>query len=453
MLQSNKLRLLHESLRRYLRAQAWERIDRLVDKTRDEVLAMVLETLSDEQQAVMFERLPSVERQANVIVEMRPPFGTRMLDPMPARQAAAILREMATDDATDIISDLGPEQAEAVLAVLDSSEEVETLMQFDEDTAGGIMLPDFLALRAAESVEEALAKLRESADVEMVYYIYVVDEAGHLVGVVSLRRLVTAAPTKTVRDVMESDVIRVTTDTDQEEVAKLVARYSFMAVPVVDDTNKLVGIVTVDDVLDVLAEEATEDILKMAGAGTEMQDAGLLRTLRVRFPWLIASTVGGIVTASVMSAFTDILSTHSYLALFLPIILGMSGNVGTQSATVTVRGIALSHIGQAVGGTWETIRREVGVGFLMGVLYGVIVGVVAGVFESNFHYGLAVGLSLNVGMVSAGVIGSVVPILLDRLQIDPAVATGPFVTPSLDALGTFTYFTIASLFLTWLLPG
>src|SRR5690606_28385135 len=206
--------------------------------------------------------------------------------------------------------------------------------------------------------------------------IYVVDEHGHLVGVISLRRLVAAPPHMRVREIMEPDVISVTTDTDQEEVARLVARYGFLAVPVVDEGNRLVGIVTVDDVIDVLREEATEDILKMAGAGTDLSEVqSVPKNVRIRFPWLLASAGGGLVGAAVMGGFDETLAAHHYLAFFLPIILGMSGNVGTQSATVTVRALAMGHIGTERN--WDVVRKEVSIGLLMGTMYGMVVGGVA----------------------------------------------------------------------------
>ena len=439
----SKLRLLHESLRRYMRRQAWDHLDVLIGKTRDEELTSVMAQMGEEQQIVIWDRLPTAIRRANVITLMDSPFGQNVLNPLEASDALAVLREMAPDDMADILGDLLPEKSAAILELLEESEEVEDLMRYDEETAGGIMIPEFFALRANDTAEEALSKLRDAGDVEMVYYVYTINEHGLLVGVLSLRKLVTCPPTTRVGDIMESDVISVTPETDQEEVARLVARYSFLSVPVVDDTNKLLGIVTVDDVIDVLRDEATEDILKMAGAGEELAEtAGVGRNVRIRFPWLLASCVGGLLGAGVMGFFTETLEAHHYLALYLPVILGMSGNVGTQSATVTVRALALGHVSD-LGNRWPVVRKEILIGGTMGIIYGLVVGIVATLFGGGPIYGTAVRLAFISGMVVASGVGAAIPILLSRLNFDPAVATGPFVTTAVDVLGIGTYFCIA----------
>ena len=220
-MQLSKSRLLHDTLRRYVRRQAWSHLDRLVEKTRMEELAAAMATMSERDQLTIFERVPEPADKALLICAMQPPFGKHVLDPMPPPDAAAILKEMARDDMADIIADLEPEQAARVLEILEESEEVEELMQYRDDTAGGIMLPEFVAVSTDMSAEEALIALRESGDdVEMVYYIYVVNEHGLLVGVLSLRKLVVAPAQRRIRDIMEADVISVTSDTDQEEVAR-----------------------------------------------------------------------------------------------------------------------------------------------------------------------------------------------------------------------------------------
>ena len=446
-MQLSKSRLLHDTLRRYVRRQAWSHLDRLVEKTRMEELAAAMATMSERDQLTIFERVPEPADKALLICAMQPPFGKHVLDPMPPPDAAAILKEMARDDMADIIADLEPEQAARVLEILEESEEVEELMQYRDDTAGGIMLPEFVAVSTDMSAEEALIALRESGDdVEMVYYIYVVNEHGLLVGVLSLRKLVVAPAQRRIRDIMEADVISVTSDTDQEEVARLVSEYDLLAIPVVDDANKLLGIVTVDDVIDVLKEEAEEDFLKMGGVGgTSFEgDASIRRHVRIRFPWLLASAVSGLLAAAIMGSFNDTLNAHQFLAFFLPIILGMSGNVGTQSATVTVRGIAMGYIRHGERST-EIVRKEIVIGVLMGLMYGLIVGVVATVFGESLYYGVTIGLSMVAGMVLASTVGTLVPILLDKLSVDPAVATGPFVTTTIDIVGVFIYFATASL--------
>lgn len=444
-MQLSKSRLLHDTLRRYVRRQAWSHLERILDKTRMEEIATAMATMAERDQTAIFERVTEPEDKATLICAMQAPFGKNMLDRMPPADAAAVLREMAQDDMADIIADLEPEQAARVLEILDESDEVEDLMRYRDDTAGGIMLPEFVSVSADMTAEEALMALREkSDDVEMVYYIYVVNEHGHLVGVLSMRKLVVAPTHRRIRDIMETDILSVTSDTDQEEVARLVAEYDLLAIPVVDDSNKLLGIVTVDDVIDVLKEEAEEDFLKMGGVGgtTFDGDPAIGRHVRVRFPWLLASCASGLLAAATMGAFEETLASHQFLALFLPIILGMSGNVGTQSATVTVRGIAMGFIRYGER-SFEVVKKEITIGLAMGALYGVIVGAVASLF-GDVYYGLTIGFSIACGMILASAVGTLVPILLDKLSVDPAVATGPFVTTCIDILGVLIYFSIAT---------
>jgi magnesium transporter len=446
----NNAQLLHETLRRYVQREAWDRLDDLVKKTRDEELAGVMSVLDLELQADLWRRLPTAARQAHVICLLESPFGQTVLNPLPAQAVATVLREMAPDDMADILADLEPALIDAVLPFLEKSDEVEDLMRYGEDTAGGIMLPEFLALEADSTIEEALGQIRRSDDLEMIYYTYVVDGHGHLVGVLSLRRLVKAAPSTRVRDVMETDVVSVHTHQDQEQVARLVARYGFLSVPVVDEGNHLLGIVTVDDVLEVLQEEATEDMLKMAGAGQTLAETqGVRDNVRIRFPWLLASCGGGVIGAWVMSVYALTLEAHQFLAFFLPVILGMSGNVGTQAATVTVRALAMGQI-RHYDGKWNAVRKEMVIGITLGVMYGVIVGLVATCFEDGPQHAVVIGLSVTAGMIVASSVGASIPVVLHRINIDPAIATGPFVTTSVDVLGIWAYFSIAGLLMGWM---
>lgn len=444
-MQLNRQRLLYDTLRKYIRRQSLTHLERLLARTRVTDLAAVLSGFTEKDQHLVFERLPDASHKADLIVHMQPPFGKRVLDPLEPTLAAEILGEMAYDDAADILADLEDEQRESILAVLSVSEkkEVEGLMAYADDTAGGIMLPEFVALPAETTAEEALIALREkSDDVEMANYIYVVNAEGQLAGVLSLRKLVTAPPHKRIRDVMERDVISVSPDTDQEQVARLVSDYGLLAVPVVDSDNRLLGLVTIDDVIGVLEEEAEEDLLKMAGAGAAVTNhEGFLSHVKARFPWLLASCAGGLLSAVVMGLFESTLAANHFFALFLPIILGMSGNVGTQSATVTVRGLALGQI--SADRRYDPMRREIAVGLTLGLLYAVIVGFISALMGDTPTDGLAIGFSMAFGMTAASALGTAIPLIMARFGVDPAVATGPFVTTSLDLLGVAIYFGVS----------
>ncbi len=291
----------------------------------------------------------------------------------------------------------------------------------------------------------------------MVFYLYAIDERQHLVGVISLRDLITSRPDTTLREIMVTNVHAVDTDMDQEEVAHIVSRYNILAVPVVNESNKLLGIVTVDDVIDVIREEATEDFLQMVGAGRDREIImkSPIQSARTRSPWLFASWIGGILVATIISRFEQTLGQVLALVAFLPIILGMAGNVGIQTATIIVRGIATGRVQPSQAAIH--VLKELQVGTLLGIVYGLLLGfagwglaalgyVDIGAMQT-WEIGLTVSVGIVLAMAVAAFVGSTVPVVLDRLNLDPAVATGPFVTTSVDILGVLTYLSVAHFFL------
>ncbi len=306
------------------------------------------------------------------------------------------------------------------------------------------MVPDFIALREDTTASEAIASLqKEHQDVEMPFYLYVVDEYGKLVGVSSLRQLVVVPAHTPLKEFMTTDVFSVQTNMDQEEVAKIVARYDILAVPVVDDTHRLVGIVTVDDVIDIFRREATEDILRMAGAGEEfVETKSVLKSTRIRLPWLLASCAGGIIALFIINYFEGSLNKFVYLAAFIPVIMGMGGNIGTQSSTIVVRGLATGRL--SVRDVWSVVFKELAVGCILGLVYGLLIGSVAQLRYTKAMLALTVGLAVISSMTVAALIGSFVPMAFARINIDPAVATGPFVTTAMDIISIFFYFMIAT---------
>jgi len=280
----------------------------------------------------------------------------------------------------------------------------------------------------------------------MVFYLYVTDDDDRLVGVISLRDLVTTHPDKTLDNIMIKNVISVQPETDQEEVAKIVSRYNYLAVPVIDLEEHMLGIVTVDDVVDVIREEATEDFLQMAGAGKDREI--LLKSswgnARARLPWLFASWVGGVGAVAIIGVFKNMLETTIALAAFIPVIIGMGGNIGTQSSTIIVRGLATGRVD--IGNNLKIILKEIKVGLILGVLYGLLLGIFATLkFVNTTPYlGLIVALSILSSMIISTFVGTLMPLLFSKLNIDPAIATGPFVTTSIDIIGVTLYFLIAS---------
>jgi len=451
----SKQSLLIESTQRLLRRGAMVRVKQLLSKTRPEDIAHVFPALRERERRQVFDLIEDSSYQAEVLAEIDSGLIREILDPLNLEKVVEVLHEVPADDVADILGELSEERVSSILGLMRDQEslEVEDLMGYDPESAGGIMSPDFFALPSETTVSESIVALQERHDtIEMAFYVYVVNEHGQLTGVVSLRQLVTTPPTTKLSDIAEYDAISVQTSADQEHVAQLVARYNFLALPVVDETNKLLGIVTVDDIIDVLYEEATEDILKLAGAGTELPStATIWEHFRMRYPWLVASCLGGFIAAMIMDPFLSHLS--AFLMLFVPVVMGMAGNVGIQSSTIVVRGLATGNV--EMGKVGSVVRREIGLGLLLGVGYGVIIGIgvalygyLSGTGQQQYSiafYGVSVGLSLTVAMIMAATLGALIPLGFNRAGIDPAVATGPFVTSALDVLGILAYFMIALL--------
>jgi len=443
---SDRNAILMESIKRLLRRNAVQHLRKIVSKTHAADLSPVFDSLSLTEQVKLFNMIEDVEQKGILFSELEKDTLLDFVKGLKIEEVVAVLEDMPTDDVADIIGRLPEETADTILHRMrvEGSEEIEGLLRYEDDTAGGIMVPDFIALGEDVTAAEAIRSLQtEYQDVEMPFYLYVINEYGNLVGVSSLRQLVVVPPEKPLKDFMTTDVFSVKTEMDQEEVAKLVARYDILAVPVVDDTNKLVGIVTVDDVIDIFRREATEDILKMAGVGEEfVETKSVLKSTRIRLPWLFASCIGGIVAFFVIGHFEESLRQLAYLAAFIPVIMGMGGNIGTQSSTIVVRGLAMGRI--TIAELWQVVFKELAIGLILGLVYGFFIGVVAQVAYSKWLLALAVAASVLCSMSVAALVGSMVPMLFAKFKIDPAVATGPFVTTAIDIISVFFYFAIAT---------
>ena len=450
--------LLVESIQKLLRRNAERNLIKILRRTHTADVAALMRQLTDRDRIRLFNLIPDLPDKGEVLSEADPTIASVILERLSNDEIVDILQETDPDDAADLVELLGDERAEVLLGSWqhEDASEVDTLLAYGPDTAGGIMSPDVFALPQKTTVREAIETLQEShEELEMAFYLYVVNEHGHLVGVCSLRQLVVASPHAPLDSIMAPEVTSVTTDTDQEVVAKLVARYNFLAVPVTDDANRLVGMVTVDDVIDVIKEEATEDMLMMAGAGGDIDEAVTpFASARLRMPWLLASFFGGIGSMLIIRVFEATLLEVAALAAFIPITLGMGGNVGTQAATIVTRGLALGRVD--VSQFVSVVGREVGTGCLLGLVYGVILALVASLIYADpgadaqwQTWQLAATVSLGVAacMVIAALVGGAFPLLFERLGIDPAIAAGPFVTTSVDILGIGVYFAIGQLLL------
>ncbi len=446
-MQSDRTKILIDSIKRLLRRNALTHLGKIVSKTHAADLSLVFRSLSIPNQHKLFEMIEEIEQKGILFSELDEDTFLVFNEGIELDDMAEIFEQMPTDDVADLLGRLPEERSDAIIERMkkESSEEVKGLLHYGDDTAGGIMVPDFIALRENTTAREAIESLqKEHLDVEMPFYLYVVDSNGKLIGVSSLRQLVVVSPETPLKDFMTTDVFTVKTDMDQEEVAKIVARYDILAVPVVDDTNQLVGIVTVDDVIDIIREEATEDILKMAGVGGEefIETQSVFRSTRIRLPWLFASCIGGIVAFFIIGHFEGSLKKLAYLAAFIPVIMGMGGNIGTQTSTIVVRGLATGRLN--IRDTWSVVFKELAIGFILGVVYGFLVGLVAQLRYSTFQVAISVGLAVISSMSVAALVGSLVPMGFARINVDPAVATGPFVTTAIDIVSVYFYFEIAT---------
>ncbi|HEX9428594.1 MAG TPA: magnesium transporter [Candidatus Polarisedimenticolia bacterium] len=438
---------LVESVRKLLRRGATSHLLNMLQKVRAADLADVFKALDDEDRTTAFHLLAvsATSEAAALLSQMHPAQRAELLRGTSHEEVARVVQRLPSDDVAEILSIYPQDEREQVLALMqkEASEEVQDLLEYKEETAGRIMNTGFLALPEETRVQEAIAAVQKAQEAEMVFYLYVVDAHGHLQGVLSLRRLLSVPPSTSLREIMSTDVIAVRADTDQEEVARIASRYDLLAVPVVDSENVMVGIVTIDDVIDVMREEATEDFYKLAGTSDEERlMTSTLRAARIRLPWLFAAFAGGLLSALVIKAYTPLLARVLTLACFIPVVLGMGGNIGTQAATIMVRGLSTGRISILQVGS--VIFREIRIALLLGLIYGALLGLAAvALFGLTGPAGAVVGLALWASMAMAAIVGSALPMLLKSVHVDPAVATSPFVTTAVDLLGLLAFFGLA----------
>ena len=436
-----------------IKRKATPNLINIVNKTHSADIARWFPHLRPEEKTLLFDLLVKEKRMGEVMSELNSEDRNSFIETTDAPVLAEVLHSMPADDVSDILADLSEEKREELLKLVKgkASEDLEQLLQYEEKTAGYIMTPNFFVSPEETTAAETTERIREMTDVEMVFYVYVIDEENRLKGVISLRQLVTTKPNTPLKDLMTTRVYTVHTNTPQEEVARVVARYNLLAVPVIDDTGELAGIVTIDDVIDVIREENTEDMLKMAGTGdVDIASKSVFRNTRARLPWLFASFVGGLVAVYMIGIFEGHLEKLAALAAFIPIIMGMGGNIGTQSSTIIVRGLATGEVD--LKEMWKVLWREFATGAALGVSYGFLLGVFAKFrfwkvevdgLQLVWEFPIVVALSICINMIIAASVGTIIPMFFKRVGIDPAVATGPFVTTSIDVLGILSYFIIA----------
>ena len=425
-----------------------EALEKILDELRPADAADLIEHLPPDERFFIF-KLLKLDEAGDVLVEIEPPVQRRILDGLDNRLVSEILQEVDSDEAADIIGKLPDERATEVIETLgeELSEELERLLQYGKDTAGGIMALEFVSILKDATVGDAITTVREKRkEVENLYHVWIVDNLERLVGVVSLKDLVIEAPDRKISEIMNPEVISVDVHKDQEEVAHMFKRYDLVNMPVIDENHRLVGRITYDDIIDVIEEEMDEDLFLMTGViGQEIAEESALKISKARLPWLIAGVFGGIVAAAVINQFETSLEKVIALSFFFPVIMAMGGNTGTQAATIVVRGMATGDI--RLVNIRKRLWVEMKVAFINGIICGILLGLIVGFWLSDYGLGAIVALAGVLIILNSGFTGSAVPFVLKKLNIDPALATGPFVTTSNDILGLLIYLGLVTLFL------
>ncbi|HEY5638578.1 MAG TPA: magnesium transporter [Dehalococcoidia bacterium] len=396
--------------------------------------ADVFEALDEDDQPKMLALL-SGEGIAHLLGHLEDEQRGAVVEEMPRATLARVLDASDHDVAVDILRTLPPAEAVMTLSQMSTAAEVTPLLAHEDESAGGLMTRGYIAVHRDMTTAEAIDFLRVSKPAaEEAYYLYVLDAANHLQGVVNLRQLIVSAPDTRLEDVMETEPIAVTAETDQEEAANLMQHYRLRSLPVVDEEGVLRGVITGDDIIDVIQEEATEDMYYMAGLpGDDSLHASLQVSARRRIPWLLVNLVTSFMAGGIVALFEGTIEQAAALAVFMPIIAAQSGNAGIQTVTIVVRGIALREMED--DDAWRALRKEIALGVIRGVLFGLLVGGAAYLWQGQWAWGAVVGGAMLLNMVIAGLLGTVIPMTLRSLKLDPAIASGVLLASFTDILG------------------
>ncbi len=411
-------------------------------------IADIIENLSLEDGKQLFDLLDE-EKKADALIELDEDIRERILPLFSSKELAEQINQLDSDDAADLLGELSDDLKDAVISEMEDQEhasEIIDLLRYDEDSAGGLMQSEFVQVRANFTVKRCIIELRKQAEeVEKVYSIYVVDEHDILLGLLSLKKLLFAKPTSIINELYKDTNIKyVKTDDDREEVAEMMKRYDLIAVPVVDRQKKLVGRITIDDIVDVIQEEAEKDYQLASGITDNVEvSASILKNTRSRLPWILIGILGGILSSLILQNYEGDISINPVLAFFIPLITATGGNVGVQSSAIVVQGLASKEF--QFHGIFKQLLKELAIGVFIGIICGTIIFAFNYFTNTDIVLGITIGVSIFVVVIIAAIFGTLFPLLLDKLNIDPALATGPFVTTTNDILGLSVYFMIAYL--------
>ena len=449
----------YDSIKEYLKQKNMDGLKQILNSASEDYVLSAIQDLSDKDQVIVY-RLLSKDKALDVFEELDTDDQQNLLRSFTDEQAIEAVNELAPDDRVRLLDELPATVAKKLLAAISPEEREMTnlLMGYEAQTAGRIMTPEFVHLHKGITAAMALEQVKvDAVEKETIYTIYIVDGKGKLEGAISLRDLLIAKPDAAIEDIMKKIAVTVSTDTDQEEVARLLQKLDWLAVPVVDKENRLVGIVTVDDAIDILEDETTEDILASGGifASKETNRSEVLvrgslwAILKVRMPFLFITIVGGLLAALVLDGFEEVLEAVVVVAFFIPLIMDMGGSVGTQSSTSFVRGVVLGHIN--LSRFFKHLAKEIGIGFCIGIIAGTISGAIAIVWQGDIMLGLSVGIALALTVTLAATLGFFVPFVLMKLNADQAAGAAPIITTVKDISGILIYFTTVSILLAGLI--
>lgn len=421
----SKLKVLVTSVRKLIRRGAWKNIKGILDKTHTADIAHLLGELDEEERLLIFKTEMSAQRRAEVLSYLEAGVQKSILSQLETNQVNQLVGLMESDDAADLLANLQEDVSKKILDSMDreDKEEVQDLMRYPEDSAGGLMSSNYFSLNQLQTVSDAIKTIQtEDEDTHVTFYIYITDDDQRLVGVLSLKQLLLSKPSAILKDIMIRDIISVSTETNQMDVASLVERYDFLSVPVVDETHRLVGVITVDDVIDVIKEEAQEDLLAM-GQVSSSGDLSFRGHLRSRLPWLLFTFTGGLLCSLMVEAFIPTSEKNNYWSLtgFLPLLLTLSAASGNQAATVTVEAILSGRISPK--DTWEHLIHEMQLGVVFGLSFGVLTYLMSTLLQNSQGLSSFVGTVLFFQVLVSMFIGTLIPLSLRKLNLDPTVST------------------------------
>lgn len=417
-------------------------------------LADIFPELKPKERLLCFNNLDE-EKAADMVEYLTPQLQVEILGDIDENLASRIISKLPHDSAADVLGDMEDIDSESYLDKLPDkfSAEVRELLTYNEDTAGGIMTPIVMTVNVDMTVEDVLNHIRIKAEQDNMelYFVYVVDKQNHLLGVISLRKLLTSPITQKVEDIMITDIVKLHVDDYQDYIADIFMKYQYNALPVVDLYNRLKGMITWDDVQDIVEEETTEEIYTSSGISTDVVDedeilsGNIFNAIRARTPWLFITLIGEFIAVNVGNHFGATLHAVPIIAIFMPLLAGLGGNIGTQSITLMVRGLSTGQV--TLSSAVHHIFREMRIGIVIGTLFGILVTFVTWGWRDNAYLGLVVGAAMTINMTMATVIGTFTPFALKSMKIDPAVASGPVIATTIDVLGLAVYFTLVTLFL------